>query len=160
MQNRISKEEYYLAIAKAVAKRSTCIRRQYGCVIVNNDEIVATGYNGAPRGLENCCDTGYCFREQNNIPHGTRYEECVAVHAEQNAVISASRSEMLGATAYLVGFEKHDNEYVELNKVSPCKICERLLRNAGVEKVVTDSEIIHYYPTKSKGLETWIELRK
>lgn len=160
MQNRISKEEYYLAIAKAVAKRSTCIRRQYGCVIVNNDEIVATGYNGAPRGLENCCDTGYCFRDKNNIPHGTMYEECVAVHAEQNAIISASRAEMLGATAYLAGFEKHGNEYVELNKVAPCKICERLLRNAGIEKVITNNEIIHYYPTKCKGLETWIELRK
>ena len=94
--NRISKQDYYLGIAAAVARRSTCLRRQYGAVIVKNDEIVATGYNGAPRGEDNCCDVGECWRERNNIPHGEQYEKCVAVHAECNAIISASRRDMLG----------------------------------------------------------------
>ena len=102
---RISKRDYYLSIAAEVSKRSTCLRRQYGAVIVKNDEIVSTGYNGAPRGEDNCCDIGTCWRERNNIPHGEQYEKCVAVHAEQNAIISASRREMLGATLYLAGFE-------------------------------------------------------
>ena len=114
---RISKENYYLDIAEAalerstylsiaaeVARRSTCLRRQYGAVIVKNDEIVATGYNGAPRGDENCCDVGSCWRERNNIPHGEQYEKCVAVHAEQNAIINADPDKMQGATAYIVGY--------------------------------------------------------
>ena len=88
---RIGKEAYYLSIAAQVARRSTCLRRQYGAVIVNHDEIVATGYNGAPRGEPNCCDVGECYREAHGIPHGEQYEKCVAVHAECNAIISASR---------------------------------------------------------------------
>ena len=89
--DRINKLEYYLGIAEQVAKRSTCLRRQYGAVIVKNDEIISTGYNGAPRGMTNCCDSGECWRKANGIPHGTQYEACVAVHAEQNAISSASR---------------------------------------------------------------------
>ena len=103
---RVSKKDYYLDIAAAVAKRSTCLRRQYGAVIVKNDEIVATGYNGAPRGEDNCCDVGVCWREAHGIPHGEQYEKCVAVHAEQNAILSASRRDMMGSTLYLAGFEK------------------------------------------------------
>lgn len=91
MEKRITKDEYYLSIAASVAKRSTCLRRQYGAVIIKNDEIISTGYNGAARGEPNCCDTGECWREANNIPHGEQYEKCVAVHAEQNAIISAAR---------------------------------------------------------------------
>ena len=133
---RISKKDYYLGIASEVARRSTCIRRQYGAVIVKNDEIVATGYNGAPRGDDNCCDIGECWREKHNIPHGEQYEKCVAVHAECNAIISASRNEMLGAALYLAGFEGWDkpNE----NPV-PCMICERLIKNAGIEKVINQN---------------------
>ena len=107
MDKRISKDEYYLSIAAAVARRSTCLRRQYGAVIIKNDEIISTGYNGAARGEPNCCDTGECWREANNIPHGEQYEKCVAVHAEQNAIISAARHEMLGSVLYLAGFDSN-----------------------------------------------------
>lgn len=133
---RISKDEYYLNIARAVAQRSTCLRRQYGAVIVHNDEIVSTGYNGAARHTPNCCDVGRCWREDNNIPHGEQYESCLAVHAEQNAIISAARRETLGATMYLVGFENG----VEMppDKVRPCKICERMIVNAGIIRVATE----------------------
>jgi len=121
---RISKHDYYLGIARAVAKLSTCIRRQYGAVIVKNDEIISTGYNGSPRGEVNCCDVGYCWREQNGITHGTQYEKCVAVHAEQNAIISAAKKDMIGATLYLVGLENDK----KLENAVPCLICERLIK--------------------------------
>lgn len=133
--NRISKTNYYLGIAEAVAKRSTCLRRQYGAIIVKNDEIIATGYNGSPRGTENCCDVGYCWREENNIPHGEQYESCLAVHAEQNAIISASRRDTIGATLYLVGFE--NGKRIPAEQVKPCKICEKMIINSGVAKVIT-----------------------
>ena len=129
---RIDKASYYLEIARAVARRSTCLRRQYGAVIVKNDEIVATGYNGAPRGDVNCCDTGECWRERNNIPHGEQYEKCVAVHAECNAIISASRNEMIGSTLYLAGYEGFDTENED---PVPCLICSRMIKNAGIAHV-------------------------
>lgn len=130
---RISKDEYYLEIAKAVSLRSTCLRRQYGAVIVKNDEIIATGYNGSPRGTKNCCDKGYCYREAHNIPHGKQYEECVAVHAEQNAIISAPRQELLDSTLYLWGGENG----IQLEDPQPCLICSRLIVNAGIKEVKT-----------------------
>lgn len=129
---RIDKNDYYLNIAFAVAQRSTCVRRQYGAVIVNNDEIVSTGYNGSARGEENCCDVGKCWRQERDIPHGEQYEKCVAVHAEQNAIISASRKDMLGATLYLVGIENG-----ELIEAEPCEICRRMITNAGIANIVT-----------------------
>ena len=128
---RISKAEYYLGIAKAVSMRSTCLRRQYGAVIVQGDEIIATGYNGSPRGSQNCCDTGECYREANNIPHGEQYEKCVAVYAEANAIISAARKDMIGATLYLYGRE--GNKEI---KAEPCMMCQRLIQNAGIDRVV------------------------
>ena len=133
---RISKQDYYLGIAEAVSKRSTCLRRQYGAVIVNQDEIVATGYNGAPRGQVNCCDVGECWRESNHIPHGEQYEKCLAVHAEQNAIISAPRDKTIGATLYLYGSEngKTINAY-------PCEICQRLIDNAGIICVVSSKGV-------------------
>ncbi|HWQ97052.1 MAG TPA: dCMP deaminase family protein [Clostridia bacterium] len=130
---RISKRDYYLKIASEVAKRSTCLRRQYGAVIVKNDEIIATGYNGAPRGDENCCDVGSCWRDRHNIPHGEQYEKCVAVHAEANAIISASRNEMLGSTLYLYGFEGFDKP---IENPEPCIMCNRLIKNAGIDRVI------------------------
>lgn len=130
---RTSKDMYYLKIAETVLERSTCLRRRYGAVIVNNDEIVSTGYNGAPRGEANCVDTGYCYREAHNIPKGERYEMCVAVHGEQNAIISASRKEMLGATIYIVGKEVATGEYAN---PAPCLICRRMIRNAGITKCI------------------------
>lgn len=130
---RITKRDYYLSIAAEVAKRSTCLRRQYGAVIVKNDEIIATGYNGAPRGDENCCDVGSCWRDRHNIPHGEQYEKCVAVHAEANAIISASRNEMLGSTLYLFGYEGFDKP---IENPEPCIMCNRLIKNAGIERVI------------------------
>ncbi len=128
---RISKTDYYLNIAAAVALRSTCLRRQYGAVIVQNDEIISTGYNGSARGDKNCCDEGKCWRAENNIPHGEQYEKCMAVHAEQNAIISASRKDMLGATLYLVGIE--DGKLIQ---AEPCEICRRMITNAGIANIV------------------------
>ena len=124
---------YYLDIAKAVLERSTCLRRRYGAVIVNNDEIVSTGYNGAPRGEPNCIDIGYCYRNEHNIPKGQMYEACVAVHAEQNAIISAARRDMLGATIYIVGKEVDTGEYAN---PAPCLICRRMIKNAGIIKCI------------------------
>lgn len=137
---RISKTEYYLEIAKTVAKRSTCIRRQYGAVLVKNDEIISTGYNGSPRGKDNCCDLKECWRESNNIPHGEQYEKCVSVHAEQNAIISASRNEMIGSTLYLAGFENG-----KLITATPCTICERMIINAGIRKIIKTCAEGSYY---------------
>lgn len=131
MYTRPDKHQYYLDIAAQVAKRSTCLRRQYGAVIVKNDEIISTGYNGSARGARNCCDVGECWREAHGIPHGEQYEKCVAVHAEQNAIISASRKDMIGATLYLVGFENG----VPID-AQPCLICQRMIRNAGIQNVI------------------------
>lgn len=131
---RISKNLYYLHIAKAVSERSTCLKRQYGAVIVKNDEIIATGYNGAPRGEENCCDLGVCKRMDK--PHNSGdYADCHSVHAEQNAIISASRRDMLGATLYLWGGENGKAIDAE-----PCPICARLIKNAGIDTVICRDE--------------------
>ena len=131
---RIDKTNYYLDIAETVLERSTCLRSRYGAIVVHNDEIVSTGYNGAPRGRENCIDLGYCLREQLQIPHGQRYELCRSVHAEMNAIISASRSECLGATLYLAGKNAATGEYLET--VQPCSMCRRVIINAGIKRVV------------------------
>lgn len=132
--NRIDKENYYLDIAETVLERGTCLRRNYGAIIVNNDEIISTGYAGAPRGRKNCTDLGVCTREALDIPRGQMYEKCRSVHAEANAIISASRKDMLGATLYLVGKEKDSGLYVE--NANSCMMCKRLIINAGVEHVV------------------------
>lgn len=131
---RMSKDAYYINIAEAVALRSTCLRRQYGAVIVKDDEIIATGYNGSPRGTKNCCDVGECWRDRNNIPHGEQYEACLSVHAEQNAIISASRTKLIGSTLYLAGFE--NGLKTRLPNPKPCKICDRFIANAGIKEIV------------------------
>ena len=131
---RKGKDDYYLSIAEAVLARSTCLRRKYGAVIVKDDEIISTGYNGAPRGSKNCCDIGSCFRDMEKIPHGTRYELCRAVHAEANAIISASRRDMIGAALYLAG-QKSDGTPVA--DTAPCLMCYRLIINAGISAIVT-----------------------
>ncbi|MBR5878472.1 MAG: dCMP deaminase family protein [Akkermansia sp.] len=130
--DRGTKKSRYLSIAAEVAQGSTCLRRQYGAVIVREDEIIATGYNGSPRGEPNCFDVGECWREANGVPHGEQYERCVAVHAEMNAIISAPRRDMIGSTLYLAGFEAG-----EPIKPEPCLICRRLIQNAGIKEVVT-----------------------
>ena len=131
---RIDKENYYLDIAETVLERSTCMRRCYGAIIVNHDEIVSTGYNGAPRGRKNCADLGYCTREAMKIPSGQRYELCRSVHAEANAIIHASRNDTLGGTLYLVGKNAADNSYVE--NAAPCSMCKRMIINAGIVRVI------------------------
>lgn len=131
---RRDKSNYYLDIAETVLKRGTCLRRNYGAVIVNNDEIISTGYTGAPRGRKNCIDLGVCFRKENKIPSGERYEMCRSVHAEANAIISAPRKQMLDATLYLVGREKATDEYVK--DATSCTMCKRMIINAGIETVV------------------------
>lgn len=136
---RVSKETYYLNIALEVAKRSTCLRRCYGAVIVKNDEIISTGYNGSPRSCTNCIDIGYCYRKENNIPSGEQYEKCKSIHAEQNAIISASRKDMLDATLYLSGFEyTGKDEITKIKNMDCCTLCKRFIINAGISKVIFD----------------------
>lgn len=131
---RIDKVNYYLDIAEVVLERGTCLRRNYGAIIVKNDQIVSTGYVGAPRGRVNCVDSGVCVRQKLSIPRGERYELCRSVHAEANAIIHASRNDMLGATLYLVGKDAVTGEYVK--NASPCSMCKRQIINAGIEKVI------------------------
>ena len=131
---RRDKINYYLDIAETVIERGTCLRRNFGAVIVKDDEIISTGYVGAPRGRANCCDLGYCKREKLNVPRGERYELCRSVHAEQNAIISAPRKEMIGSTLYLVGKTVDTKEYVE--KAMPCALCKRMIINAGIKNVI------------------------
>ena len=131
--SRITKIEYYLGIAKAVAARGTCLRRKFGAVIVKDDRIVSTGYVGAPRGRINCCDRGTCFRMENNIPSGTRYELCRSVHAEMNAVINASKEELENGVLYLVGIEPNGDITPNANC---CSMCKRVIINAGIRYVI------------------------
>ncbi|MFC1561003.1 cytidine/deoxycytidylate deaminase family protein [Candidatus Latescibacterota bacterium] len=133
MEKRPDKDTYYLNIAKEVARRSTCLRRWFGAVIVKNDQIISTGYAGAARGTVNCSDAGICPREQAKIPRGERYELCRSVHAEMNAIIHAARADMIDSTLYLAGLEAND-ETVVLD-ARPCKICARLIINAGIKTV-------------------------
>ena len=138
---RRDKTNYYLDMADVARERSTCLRRTYGAVIVKNDTIVSTGYSGVPRGRANCIDLGYCMRQKLNIPRGERYEFCRSVHAEQNAIIAASREQMLGSTLYLCGREVDTGELIK--DANCCTMCKRMIINAGIEKVVvrrTDDE--------------------
>ena len=132
--DRVSKIDYYLDIAETVSERSTCLRKRYGAIIVKNDVIISTGYNGAPRGRKNCTDIGSCYRAQLNIPRGERYELCRSVHAEANCIISASREETLGADLYLVGKDMDTGELVP--NANSCSMCKRLIINAGISRVI------------------------
>ena len=131
---RIDKENYYLDIAATVLERSTCMRRCYGAIIVQHDEIVSSGYNGAPRGRKNCMDLGYCTREAMKIPSGERYELCRSVHAEANAIISAARSETLGATLYMACKDPATGALIPGS--TSCSMCRRFIINAGISRVV------------------------
>lgn len=136
---RRDKVNYYLDLAKMVAQRSTCLRRHYGAVIVKNDEVISTGYVGAPRGRKNCTDLGECVRIRMEIPRGERYELCRSVHAEANAIISASREQMIGSSLYLAGIEVATGELIKDS--CSCSMCKRLIINAGIETVyVRDTE--------------------
>ena len=149
---RRDKINYYLDLAEVVAQRSTCLRRRYGAVIVQNDEVISTGYVGAPRGRKNCTDMNFCIRSKMNVPRGERYELCRSVHAEANAIISSSRNKMLGSTLYLVGIECDTGGYVE--NANSCSMCKRMIINAGIAHVIIrdtkdDYRIIH--------VQKWIE---
>ena len=148
---RRDKINYYLDLAQVVSQRGTCLRRKFGAVIVKNDEVISTGYVGAPRGRQNCSDLGYCIRPKLEIPRGERYELCRSVHAEANAIISASRDQMLGADLYLTGLE-NDGSYVK--NACCCSMCKRMVINAGIARVIirdneTDYRIIN--------VSDWIE---
>lgn len=131
---RRDKINYYLDIAETVAERSTCLRRCYGAIIVNNDEIISTGYNGAPRGRKNCIDLGRCIREELKIPSGERYELCRSVHAEQNCIISAARRDMLGATLYLACI--NGEKTALMSGTNSCSMCKRAIINSGIKEVI------------------------
>ncbi len=152
MDNRTNKQNYYLDIADAVLERSTCLRRKYGAIIVRNDEIISTGYNGAPRGRRNCTDMGYCMRENLHIPSGERYELCRSVHAEANATTPAPRRDMIGAPIYLVGRDAKTGEL--LHDAMSCSMCKRQIINAGIEKIVIRVDEKNY---RTIPVSDWIE---
>ena len=136
---RRDKINYYLDLAEVVTNSGTCLRRRYGAVIVKNDEVISTGYVGAPRGRKNCTDLGTCVRVQLKIPRGERYELCRSVHAEANAIISAPRDKMIGSSLFLCGIEMDTDEYIKNS--SCCSMCKRMVINAGIEKVyIRDSK--------------------
>ena len=149
---RIDKENYYLDIAETVQERSTCLRRCYGAIIVKNDEIVSTGYNGAPRGRKNCIDLGYCTREAMNIPSGERYELCRSVHAEANAIISAARRDTIGATIYMACINPATGEL--LQHATSCSMCRRQIINAGIKKIVIRDNETDYRVVE---VQDWID---
>lgn len=131
---RRDKINYYLDIAQTVLERGTCLRRNYGSIIVKNDEIISTGYTGAPRGRVNCIDLGYCMRDKLNIPRGQMYEKCRSVHSEVNACLSAARKDSIGATLYLVGKDRNTGDLVE--NANSCSMCKKIIINAGIERVI------------------------
>lgn len=149
---RRDKVNYYLDLAEMVAQRGTCLRRNYGAVIVKNDEVVSTGYVGAPRGRKNCSDIGECIRQKMQIPRGERYELCRSVHAEQNAIISAPRSLMIGSSLYLVGKEVDTGEYIKNS--NSCAMCKRTIINAGIETVYIRDDKDNY---RIIPVSEWVE---
>lgn len=151
MQRR-DKANYYLDLADVVSRRSTCLRRRYGAVIVKNDEVISTGYVGAPRGRKNCSDLGFCLRQKMNIPRGERYELCRSVHAEANAIISAERERMIGSALYLVGREVSTGEYIKHS--CSCSMCKRQIINAGIQTVYIRDDEDHY---RTIAVQDWID---
>ena len=149
---RVSKENYYLDIAQTVAERATCLRRKFGAIIVKNDVIVSTGYNGAPRGRKNCSDLQFCQREKMGIPRGERYELCRSVHAEQNAIIAAPREQMLGSTLYMACVMPGTGELVA--GMNSCMMCKRTIINAGIETVVVRDTATDY---RVISVSDWVE---
>ncbi len=152
MEQRVDKINYYLDIAMTVAERGTCLRRNFGAIIVKNDAIIATGYNGAPRGRKNCSDVGSCMREKLNVPKGQRYELCRSVHAEMNCIISAPRNEMLGSVLYLACLDAKTGQLD--GGVEPCSMCKRSIINAGIEKVIVRTAPRQY---REFTVQDWIE---
>lgn len=142
MAERRSKINYYLDIAQTVTLRGTCLRKNFGAIIVKDDVIISTGYNGAPRGRQNCCDLNFCLRDKMNIPRGERYELCRSVHAEANAIIAAPRERMLGADLYLVCIDSKTGGLV--SGTTSCQMCKRLVINAGIDRVIVRENTDEY----------------
>ncbi len=151
-KERVDKHNYYLDIAETVIERGTCLRRNFGAIIVKNDEIVSTGYTGAPRGRQNCSNLGICIREKLAIPRGERYELCRSVHAEANCIISAQRRDMIDSTLYLVGKDYNTGELVE--NTSSCSMCKRLVINAGIKTVIIRNTPTEYTVV---DVEDWVK---
>jgi len=151
MQRR-DKHNYYLDIADTVLQRGTCLRRNYGAIIVKNDEILSTGYSGAPRKRMNCIDLGYCMRQKLEVPRGQRYELCRSVHSEVNAIISAARRDMIGSTLYLVGREVSDGRYIR--DADCCMMCKRVIINAGIDTVVIRDDENNFRIT---DVQNWVD---
>ena len=149
---RRDKHNYYLDIAQTVLERGTCLRRNYGSIIVKNDEIISTGYTGAPRGRVNCLELGYCRRAKLNVPRGERYEMCRSVHSEANAIISAPRRDMIGAALYLVGVDMSTGLLV--SDACSCAMCKRMIINSGIEKVIIRNTLDKYTVI---NVSDWIE---
>lgn len=149
---RRDKINYYLDIAQTVTERGTCLRRNFGCIIVKNDEIISTGYSGAPRGRKNCIDLNFCYREKIQVPRGQMYEKCRSVHAEMNAIISASRRDMIGSDMFIVGKNYGDQEIVP--SANSCSICKRMIINAGIQKVYIRDNMEDY---RIINTDDWIE---
>ena len=152
MMERRDKVNYYLDLADVVSQRGTCLRKRYGAVIVKNDEVIATGYVGAPRGRKNCTDINRCIREEMKIPRGERYELCRSVHVEANAIISAEREKMIGSTMYLSGREVSTGEYV--HNSNSCSMCKRMIINAGIKQVIVRDDEEHYRVIE---VQSWID---
>lgn len=150
--NRVSKHNYYLDIAQTVAERSTCLRRMFGAIIVKNDTIISTGYNGAPRGRKNCSDLGVCMRDKLQIPRGERYELCRSIHAEANAIIAAPRDQMLGATLYMACIDAKTGKLSQ--GTCSCMMCKRQVINAGIEKVIIRDTAEDY---REIDVQEWID---
>ena len=149
---RVSKINYYLDIAQTVAERSTCMRRMFGAIIVKDDSIISTGYNGAPRGRKNCNEIAFCIRDKLQIPRGERYEMCRSIHAEANAIIAAPRDQMLGATLYMACIDAVTGQ-LSPNTCS-CMMCKRQVINAGIEQVVIRDTKDEY---RVVNVQDWIE---
>ncbi len=149
---RVSKENYYLDIAQTVATRSTCLRKSFGAIIVKNDTIISTGYNGAPRGRLNCSDIGKCIRDELKIPRGERYELCRSVHAEANAIIAASRENMLGSTLYMACLDPKTGKIVP--NTCSCAMCKKLILNAGIDRVIIRNTETEYISVRVRD---WLE---
>jgi dCMP deaminase len=137
-RKRISKDEYYMNIAREASLRTSCFRAQHGAVIVKDDQIISTGYVGAPRKTKDCFERDNCLRREMEIPSGQRYELCRSLHGEQNAIINAARSgtSLLGAKMYLYSVKLDDKGNKAIIDAYPCFICKKMIVNAGIEEVI------------------------
>lgn len=159
---RIDKINYYLDVAETISERGTCFRKNYGSIIVKNDEIISTGYTGSPRGRKNCIDIGYCVRRKlfPDAEKGNRFDLCRSVHSEMNAVISAARKDMIGSNLYMVGKysrqKLYNNELAGTYANNPdcCQFCKRLIINSGIDKVIIRIDKDNY---KEIIVDSWID---